>query len=126
VLSKASAFVDTAPETVSDVRASAKPLRLAGLAAQMRGDVVAKRLEQAGGLFRVTEAQLLGPSRRQEIARARHVVAWLLRQDGFSFPEIGRHIGRDHTSVMNSCRRVDGERAADPEVREMLDGMVRR
>lgn len=94
-------------------RAIARPRRLADVLA-----VVADR-------FAVSPDELTGPSRVARIASARHVAAWLLRDSGYSYPEIGRALGgRDHTTAMASVRRVDEERVGSPEVRAALGWMT--
>lgn len=58
---------------------------------------------------------IMGSSAARHPAHARHLAMWRLRQilsengePRYSFPEIGRAFGRDHTSAMHACRRVDG------------------
>jgi chromosomal replication initiator protein len=58
--------------------------------------------------FGVATTEILGASRFQTIAMARHVAMYLSRETRASFPEIGRAFGRDHTTVMNACRKVAG------------------
>lgn len=74
---------------------------------------VSRSLSAVARHFGVTFAELLGRDRHSRIANARHVVAWLLRQHGLSYPEIGRALGgRDHTTAMNSVRAIE-EAVAD-------------
>ena len=49
----------------------------------------------------VSVGEVLSRSRTPHIVAARRAVAIHYRNAGRSFPEIGRIIGRDHTSVMN-------------------------
>lgn len=125
VTSAVSAYLDTAPaEEISQIR-TAKPKRLQALLAQLRGQTPEKRIAQAAAVFGVEPAEITGVERAHKIARARHVAAWLLRQDGMSYPQIGRALGyRDHTTIMHSVEVVEAERAADAAVRDALDGMV--
>jgi 5-methylcytosine-specific restriction endonuclease McrA len=44
---------------------------------------------------------ILSRSRRKEVVFARAVFCCISRKMGYSFPEIGKHIDRDHTSVMH-------------------------
>ena len=60
----------------------------------------------------ITVAEILGPSRRADIVQARAMVCWLCRQDGMSYPRIGRELGRDHSSIINLVRREERRRAA--------------
>jgi hypothetical protein len=52
---------------------------------------------------------LLGRDRHKSIAAARHVAMWVTRKRyAMSFPDIGAVFGgRDHTSAMSACRRVE-------------------
>ena len=42
----------------------------------------------------------LGPSREAKYVQARTEVAQVLRELGWSYPRVGRAIGRDHAAVM--------------------------
>ena len=63
-------------------------------------------LRTAAALFHVHPNEILGRDRHQTIALARHVAAYLFRCDGLSYPEIGREMGRDHTTVMSGIKRI--------------------
>ena len=45
-------------------------------------------------------------SRERPVTDARQVVCWVAADAGFSYSEIGRHIKRDHTSVMHAVSKV--------------------
>jgi hypothetical protein len=53
----------------------------------------------------ITIKELLGPSRSMRLVDARAAVAALLREAGYSYPEIGKIIGRDHSSVFHGLKR---------------------
>lgn len=59
---------------------------------------------------------VLGPSRNKEISFIRHLLMWEIKtkiRREMSYPEIGRIFGgRDHTSVIFACRKIQ----------EMIDG----
>nr|MBA3782859.1 hypothetical protein [Nocardioides sp.] len=55
-------------------------------------------------------ADIIGAGRSREYVQARMVAAWLLRQTGRSYPEIGALLGKDHTTAINACRRVDTDK----------------
>ena len=44
--------------------------------------------------------QIIGPNRSRRIAYARAIIASELREQGLSYPEIGRALGKDHSSVI--------------------------
>jgi len=64
--------------------------------------------------FHVTEKLLLSPSRSQNVVWPRQVAMYVARQAGFTFKEIGAYFGgRDHTTVMHSCDKVEKALATD-------------
>lgn len=60
-------------------------------------------------ITRLRQSDIAGPSRTQTVVRARQITAWLLvNRAGKSLPEAGRFLGgRDHTTILHACRRVD-------------------
>lgn len=64
-------------------------------------------------LTAVTEAtsidvsEIVGPSRDRDVAEARMVACWVMRQQGMSYSAIGRTLHRDHTTAMHAVRRVE-------------------
>lgn len=54
---------------------------------------------------------ITGPGAYQSIVRVRDEVCWVLRRSGFSYPEIGIAVNRDHTSVMAAVRRFEARLA---------------
>lgn len=61
-------------------------------------------------------AQLKSRDRKASVCRARHMVMYQLRQQGFSLPEIGALLDKDHTSVLHAIRKIEFERAARKRV----------
>jgi hypothetical protein len=80
--------------------------------------------------FGVSRKKLLHGGRAQVYSVPRHVLAWCLRAQGRSFPDVGGEMGgRDHTTVMHSCRVVNGnlgllEVAVDLALRVELEEVV--
>ncbi len=66
--------------------------------------------------YDVTVKDIMGRKRTRSIARPRQIAMALSRElTGDSFPEIGQSFGgRDHTTVMHACDKVNELRAADP------------
>lgn len=76
---------------------------------------LAQRIAREG---RVTVTDMLGRSKLRSVVRARHRFCAVVRSSlGLSYPEIGRLIGRDHTTVMNAVKQYEDELA-----REYSDG----
>lgn len=74
--------------------------------------------------FGVSPSLITNPTHQYDIARPRHVVAWLLyRRAGWSYPRIGKALGgRHHTTIMHSVRVVD-RRKDSPEAADFLARM---
>ena len=66
--------------------------------------------------FHIEESSLYDSNRRREIVQARQVAMYLMRTDyNISYPLIGRKLGgKDHTTVMHSCERVEKELKDNP------------
>ena len=63
-------------------------------------DMISAAAEKHG----VTRAEILGSCRRKNIVAARREVMYRAVEAGYSLGEIGRRIGRDHTSVLYGHR----------------------
>jgi hypothetical protein len=63
--------------------------------------------------FGVRQQELVGRCRTHDVARLRQFAMWRCRTElGVSLPEIGRHFGRDHSTVLYAVRKMERERAA--------------
>lgn len=71
--------------------------------------------------FGVGRDELLSDRREPRVARPRQVAMYLARDlTRHSLPHIGRHFGRDHTTVMHSVKRVEGLMVADAEFARLV------
>lgn len=52
----------------------------------------------------LTEADILGPSRQRFVCTARQWVMFEAQAAGFTLPQIGRVLKRDHTTVLHGIR----------------------
>ncbi len=68
----------------------------------------------------LTYAQVVGPSRKREVAEARQVIMWEIKttlrpgvqgeRDYISYPELGRLFGgRDHTTCLWAVRKIEAQ-----------------
>lgn len=71
--------------------------------------MVAVLLRAAADLYGVSPAEILAHDKSRSVSNARHMAAWLLRQKGLSYSAIGRHLGRDHSTVISACRIIDAD-----------------
>lgn len=73
--------------------------------------VIVKRVAAA---FGVSESDLRGTSRLRGVMRARQVAMYLARElTGLSLPRLGTAFGRDHTTVLHACRKVEDDTTSD-------------
>jgi chromosomal replication initiator protein len=72
--------------------------------------------------FGISRAELVGSSRAATPLRARQVAIFLTRElTDLSLPQIGRlYGGRDHTTVLNSLRRVEASLDEDQDLAEKV------
>lgn len=76
--------------------------------------VVDKIFSAVYGKYNVGKEDLLGPKRNKDIAFARHVCIYLIKEiTDMSYPGIGKMFNRDHTTVMASCSLIAGKLASD-------------
>ncbi len=69
--------------------------------ANWRADEIIRRTAACYGL---SAADLLGRARTKMIARARKEAMTAIYEFGFSYPEVGRMFGRDHTTVIYAVK----------------------
>ncbi len=102
-------------ELVAEVIPSSSPPRLHPAPEEIQSRVAES--------FGVSRAELVGTARAATPLRARQVAIYLTREaTELSLPQIGRlYGGRDHTTVLNSIRRVEAAAAEDPDLRRRLE-----
>ncbi|NQU20016.1 MAG: AAA family ATPase [Candidatus Nealsonbacteria bacterium] len=76
----------------------------------------------AARFFSLKLSDLRSPSRRRPVLTARGVAMYLARRwTDNSLDEIGNYFGgRDHTTVMHSCRKMESLLKTDPAIREAV------
>lgn len=74
--------------------------------------------------FSISHNELVGKRRDQKVVKPRQVAMYLCKElTGGSYPEIGQEFGgRDHTTVMHSCRKIDAN-IEDPYFRTSLENI---
>ena len=93
-------------------------------AARAKSTPVEEIQQEVASSFGISRAELVGPARTTVPLRARQVAIYLTREmTDLSLPQIGRlYGGRDHSTVLNSLRRIEARFAEDAK----LAGRVRR
>ena len=75
-------------------------------------------LDVIASSYGLTQAELLGPSRKQPLARSRQIAMYLCRElTDLSLPKIGSFFGgRDHTTVIHAVEKVKSLMKSDKQV----------
>ena len=87
--------------------------------------------QQVADHFNLTQEQLTGKGRKQELVAARHLAMFLVKRlIGSHFTTIGLHFGnRDHSSIIHAVRTVEKKCKNDPvfaKLAEDLSNTIRR
>lgn len=76
----------------------------------------------AAQAFRIEAHHIMNGDRSDLHCRPRFAVCLIAHDLGYSHPQIGRALGgRDHTSIINACKRARVFAAEDPEYLELLE-----
>jgi chromosomal replication initiator protein len=77
--------------------------------------------------FKIRVADLSAKNRKQSITRPRQVAMCLARElTSHSYPEIGEAFGgRDHTTVINACKRIAELKEEDVKMAEDYKNLLR-
>jgi chromosomal replication initiator protein len=96
-------------------------LSASGLPVSSRRDV-SRIIKQVAAAYGVTARELLGPSRLRRVMVPRQVAMYLARQlSGLSLPRLGAAFGgRDHTTVLHACRKVEADAVNDAFLASMV------
>ena len=82
-------------------------------------------VELVAAKYRVSQKAILGPSRVRNVARARQLSMYLGRQLGLSLVEVARQLGgRDHTTIMHGCAKIEVEITNNPQLAQELRDLV--
>lgn len=77
--------------------------------------------------YKLRLSELKGRRRHRSVARPRQIAMYLCRHTlGKSFPEIGREFGKDHSTVISACRKIDELMEEDPIIRTAVDVLQRQ
>ncbi len=85
-------------------------------------------LDTVGGFYNLSSQALLGPERTKEIAMARQVAMYLIREEtDASLPAVGELLGgRDHTTIMYGYKKVADMIERDDNLRRQLISLRER
>ncbi len=83
---------------------------------------------KVSSFFKISEDDLRSSKRQQSIARPRQIAMYLTRKlCKISYPEVAQSFGgKDHTTVLAACRKVESLLKADPTLRQTLLDLERQ
>jgi chromosomal replication initiator protein len=84
-------------------------------------------IECTAQLNSIKTSELLGPSKKKHIARARLMAYYLARElTGHSFPELARAFDRDHSTIQSGVDKIAESLAnKDPDTINILENIRR-
>lgn len=85
-------------------------------------------LDAVAGHYAVTQEELFSDDRSKRVVRPRQMAMYLaFMLSGRSLPEIGRRIGgRDHTTVLHACRKLEGLKQTDRDEAAVINKLLAR
>ena len=77
--------------------------------------------------YKIKISDLMSKRRSRSVARPRQVAMSLSKElTNYSLPEIGENYGgRDHTTVLHACRRVEALRKSNLDIQEDYKNLLR-
>jgi chromosomal replication initiator protein len=108
--------VDVAQQQLKDVFASPRQTNISV-------DIIQRVVAD---YFSLLSSDIKGKKRSQNIVFPRQIAMYIAREiTGFSTTEIGQSFGRDHTTVMHACQRIEERKQADPTLDSTMQTLVR-
>lgn len=76
----------------------------------------------ASRITRLTPDQITGPQRHKPIARVRQAVAYVAAEQGrHSYPQIGKMLNRDHSTIIHAHKMVPVFMRSDADLRLLVE-----
>jgi len=121
VFTKLVTYADLTKKPVTiEMAEEAIGLRLSGVSVNTSIEDIQRKTAE---FYKLELQDFHSPQRARRVARPRQVAMYLARKlTTRSLPEIGRRFGgRDHTTVLHACRRVEALRHEDPLFKQEVD-----
>ena len=82
-------------------------------------------LQTVSNFYSVPVDQILSDRRSKDTVQPRQMAMYLVRKmTNYSLPEIGKVFGRDHTTVMHACDKIDGDRKKNAELEDIIKTLI--
>jgi len=87
-----------------------------------------KIIDVVSSYYSLTPTQLTGNLRTSQIAIARHIAMYLIREMlDFPFDRIGKIFnGKDHSTVMSACKKVEKELKTNPSLQTVVNELKKK
>jgi chromosomal replication initiator protein len=73
--------------------------------------------------FQISRAELLARNNTRIVSRPRQIAMYLARElTGASYPRLGQHFGRHHTTILTAWRLMGKRLAKDPVLAAEIEG----
>jgi chromosomal replication initiator protein len=81
-----------------------------------------KIMKAVTSFYDTSEKDVMGSSRKKEIAKSRQIIIYFLRKElNYSYPYIGKKIGgKDHTTVIYSFSKIEKAIKTNNEIKEEI------
>ena len=87
---------------------------------------VEKIIEEVARSYNVSESDIISNRKTAKLALARQVAMYIARQTtDLSYNAIGEKFGRDHSTVLYNCNRVEIFLADKPNEKELVDDIIK-
>ncbi|MBS6546910.1 MAG: chromosomal replication initiator protein DnaA [Clostridiaceae bacterium] len=82
-------------------------------------------LQTVSNFYSMPVDQILANKRSKDTVRPRQMAMYLVRKlTSYSLPEIGKVFGRDHTTVMHACNKIEDERKKSAETDDIIRTLI--
>ena len=115
--------VSKEPITLELCRSALKELNLLDTPQFVTVDAIQ---QQVADHFRLHRAELIEKKRTRSIAYPRQIAMYLTRElTDLSLPRIGECFGgRDHSTIIHACEKIQKDRQEDPELNREIDALI--
>ena len=82
-------------------------------------------IQTVSNFYSVPVDQILSDRRSKDTVQPRQMAMYLVRKmTNYSLPEIGKVFGRDHTTVMHACDKIDSDRKKNAELEDIIKTLI--
>ncbi len=83
-------------------------------------DIVHLIVREVADDLKITRDDIFGPRKFDRFVAARYVLVTILRERGWSYPQMGKMLGRDHSSIVHLAKFGDKYRRKYPQIESTL------